>query len=128
MSVTNGFIKINGVVLPYPSRGLTVQRQQLVDSARNAQGQVVAQKINRRINKINNLEWKHLTASEWRAIQVEIEKFEGTLEYWDNLSGSFKSIRVYWGDEESEIWKINPSTGEVLEYVNCKCNIIDMGY
>ena len=128
MSITNGFIKINGVTLPYPSTGLTVQRQQFVDSARNANGEVVAQKINRRINKINNLVWKHLTASQWRAIQVEIEKFEGTLEYWDNLSGSFKSIKVYWGDEESEVWKINKYTGEVLEYINCKCNIIDMGY
>lgn len=128
MSVTNGFIKINGIVLPYPARGLTVQRQQFVDSARNAKGQVVAQKINRRINKLNSLEWKHLTATEWRAIQKEIEKFEGTLEFWDNLNGAFRTIKVYWGDEDSEIWKINPSTGEVLEYVNCKCNIIDMGY
>lgn len=128
MSVTNGFIKINGVVVPYPAIGLTVQRQQLVDSARNAQGQVVAQKINRRISKINNLQWKYLTASQWRTIQTEIDKFTGTLEFWDNASNSFKSITVYWGDEEAEPFKINPSTGEVLSYINCKCNLIDMGY
>lgn len=126
--IENGFIKINGIVLPYPARGLNIQRQQFVDSARNALGQVVAQKINRRINKINALEWKHLTADQWRAIQQEIEKFEGMLEFWDNLSGTFKTIKVYWGDEESEIWKINPETGEVLEYANCKANLIDMGY
>jgi len=126
--ISNGFIKINGVILPYPARGLTIQRQQFVDSARNAQGQVVAQTINRRIDKLNALEWKYLTAVQWRAIQVEIEKFEGTLEYWDNLSGTFKTRKVYWGDEESEVWKINPATGEVLEYVNCKCNIVDSGY
>jgi len=128
MSVTNGFIKINGIVLPYPARGLNVQRQQFVDSARNSLGQVVAQKINRRIVKMDALEWKHLTATEWREIQVEIEKFAGILEYWDNLSGSFIEINVYWGDESAEVWKINPSTGEVLEYINCKCNIVDMGY
>lgn len=128
MAITNGFIKINGVTVPYPARGITIQRQQFVDSSRNALGQVVAQKVNRRINKINGLEWKHLTASEWRTIQKEIEKFEGMLEYWDNLSGTFKTIKVYWGDEESEVWKIDKTTGEVLEYVNCKCNIIDMGY
>ena len=128
MSVTNGFIKINGKVLPYPSIGLNIKRQQFVDSARNGLGQVVAQKINRRINKIDSLEWKHLTASEWRNIQVEIEKFEGILEFWDNLSGTFKTIKVYWGDEESEVFKINKATGEVLEYINCKCNIVDCGY
>jgi len=126
--ITNGFIKINGVTLPYPARGLNIQRQQFVDSARNGLGQVVAQKVNRRIDKINALEWKHLTASQWRQIQTEIEKFEGELEYWDNLSGSFITRKVYWGDESAEVWKINPATGEVLEYANCKANLIDMGY
>jgi hypothetical protein len=128
MSITNGFIKINSIVLPYPSIGLTIQRQQFVDSARNSLGQVVAQKINRRIDKLDGLEWKHLTATEWRAIQVEVEKFEGILEYWDNLSGTFKTRKVYWGDESSEIFKINPETGQVLEYINCKANLIDEGY
>lgn len=128
MAITNGFIKINGIVLPYPARGLRLLRQQFVDSSRNAQGQVIAQKINRRINKFEPLEWKHLTADQWRIIQQEIDKFEGTLEYWDNPSGTFKTIKVYWGDEEAEVHKINPLTGEVLEYTNCKCNIVDMGY
>lgn len=122
------FIEINGINLPMPATGLTMQRQQFVDSARNALGQVVAQKINRRIFKFDSLEWKHLTASEWRSILVEIEKFEGTLRYWDNLSGTFKTMRVYWGDASEEIFKIDPTTGEVLEYINCKCNLIDMGY
>lgn len=126
--INNGFFKINGVTLPYPARGLSVKRQQFVDSARNAKGQVISQPINRRIFKFDSLEWKHLTASQWRAIQREIEKFEGMLEYWDNLSGTFKTRRVYWGDESAEVWKINPNTGEVLEYVDCKCNIVDMGY
>lgn len=126
--ISNGFIKINGVILPYPAYGINVKRQQFVDSSRNALGQVVAQKINRRILKFESLQWKHLTASEWRAILIEIEKFEGTLEYWENLTGTFVTRKVYWGDAEEEIHKINPKTGEVLEYINCKCNIIDMGY
>lgn len=128
MTVANGFIKINDVVLPYPARGVSVQRQQFVDSARNAKGEVVAQKINRRILKFDALEWKHLTATQWRQILVEIEKFEGILTFWDNLTGTFIDRRVYWGDATEEIWKIDPTTGEVLEYINCKANIIDMGY
>jgi hypothetical protein len=120
--------KINGVVLPYPSTGLVVQRQQFVDSARNAKGEVVAQKINRRILKFDNLMWKHLTASEWRTILQEIEKFKGTLYFWDALTGTFVNREVYWGDASEEVFKINKSTGAVLEYINCKCNIVDMGY
>jgi len=72
--------------------------------------------------------WKHLTASEWRAILTEIEKFEGELYFWDNLTGTFVTRKVYWGDASEEIFKINKDTGEVLEYINCRCNIIDMGY
>ena len=122
------FFSINGVQLPYPARGLKFERQQLVDSARNANGKVIAQKINRRLFKFSALEWKHLTASQWRAIQNEIDKFEGELTYWDNPSGSFLTRKVYWGDESSEIWKIDKTTGEVLEYVNCTANIVDMGW
>ena len=128
MANYGNFIKINGKLLPYPSTGLSITRQQYVDSGRNALGQVVGQKINRRITKLDSLVWKHLTASEWRAIQKEIDKFEGTLEYWDNPSGTFKTIKVYWGDESSEVYKIDQNTGEILEFINCKCNIIDMGY
>lgn len=122
------FFSINGVELPYPARGLKTSRQQLVDSARNAKGKVVAQKINRRLTKFDGLEWKHLKASEWRAIQQEIDKFEGELRFWDNPSGSFVTRKVYWGDEDAEIWKIDKTTGEVLEYINCKANLIDMGW
>ncbi len=128
MSVTNGFFAINGIVLPYPKRGLSILRSQFVDSKRNALGQVVGQKINRRINKWDAVEWGHLTASQWRVIQTEVEKFEGILTVWDNLSASFKDFKVYWGDESAEVWKINPATGEHLEYANCKVNIVDMGY
>lgn len=128
MSVNNGFFSINGVVLPYPKRGLSIAREQLVDGKRNSLGQTVAQKVNRRISKWDNLEWAYLTADEWRAIQLEIDKFEGTIHVWDNPSGEFKDIKVYWGDENADIYKINPETGEVLEYINCKCNIIDCGY
>jgi len=128
MSVTNGFIKINNKILPYPDNNVIFHRQQFVDSSRNALGQVVAQKINRRIYKIEALTWKHLTAEQWREILVEIEKFTGTLTFWNNLSGAFETIEVYWGDASEEVFRINPETGEVLEYLNCKCNIIDMGY
>ena len=128
MSVTNGFFAINGIVLPYPKVGLNVARQQLVDSKRNALGEVVAQTVNRRIAKWDNVEWAKLTAAQWRVIQNEINKFKGTLTVWDNPSGKFKNISVYWGDESAEVSKINPATGEHLEYQHCKCNIIDMGF
>lgn len=128
MSVTNGMFKINDLVLPYPDKGLKMPRQQLVDSARNAQGEVVAQKINRRLIKLEGLSWKYLPTATWSAILNEIEKFEGLLTFYDARTRSFITRRVYWGDATDEPWEINPATGEVLAYMNCQCNIIDMGY
>jgi len=40
-----------------PAIGYQEKSEQLVRSTRNAKGQVVAQKINRRINKFENLYW-----------------------------------------------------------------------
>lgn len=122
------FFKINGINMPIPATGLSIKRIQFVDSARNANGQIVAQKINRRIYKLDAVVWRHLTATQWRAILVEIEKFEGTLTFWNNLNNAIETIKVYWGDASETVFKIDDSTGEVLEYLDCKCNIIDMGY
>lgn len=121
------FIWINGIKLPCPARGLTVERQQLVDSARNAKGEVVAQKIGRRQIKLSNLVWKHLTADEWHTILTQIELFQGTLTFYDAYEGKKVTRKVYWGDASEEPLWINDS-GDVTDYINCKCNLIDMGY
>ena len=122
------FFRINGEVVPYPAVGLKFSRQQLVDSQRNAKGEVVAQKVNRRMGKFEPLVWKHLTASEWRKIQKLVDSFIVMVEYWDNPSGSFKSRAFYFGDESAQILKIDVDTGEVLEYYDCTVNLIDCGY
>lgn len=128
MSITNGMLKINDLVLPYPERELEILRQQLVDSSRNAAGQVVSQMIGGRLVKISSLTWKYLTADQWHEILVEIKKFEGLLTFYDLAEDDFITVRVYWGDASEKIHSINPATGEILTVMDCKCNIIDMGY
>lgn len=121
-------IWINNVELPMPTRGMKIERQQLVDSGRNALGEVVAQKINRRLHKLSDLKWDYLTAATWKTILTEIEKFEGTVKFWDARTSALLEIKVYWGDASEEPFNVNSATGEILDYVNCSCNIIDMGY
>lgn len=121
------FFKMNGKTLPTPAHGVNETWTQLVDSGRNANGAVVAQKIGKRQLKFDGVVFPHLSRSEWASVLTEIEKFQGTLTYWDARQNKMRTVNVYWGDASAEPWKINPSTGEVLEYVNCKCNIIDMG-
>ena len=61
-NLNHKFIWINGIQLPAPDNSAKILRQQLVDSARNANGQVVAQKINRRLLKVDGLQWSYLPA------------------------------------------------------------------
>lgn len=126
-NLSQKFIWINGVQLPAPDKGLKIQRQQLVDSGRNAKGQVVAQKINRRLLKVDSLQWSYLTATQWGAILQQIEKFEGTVKVWDARTGGFLSFKIYWGNAEEEPFEVDDN-GKILSYRNCKCNIVDMGY
>ena len=121
------FIWINGVQLPTPDQGLNITRSQLVDSGRNAKGEVVAQKINRRLLKVDGLKWSYLTASQWSKILNEIQKFTGTVKIWDARTKGFISFKVYWGDSKEEPFHVD-STGKILDYQNCSCNVIDMGY
>ena len=127
INLSQKFIWINGIQLPAPDNSAKILRQQLVDSARNAYGQVVAQKINRRLLKVDGLQWSYLPAETWSIILQQIEQFTGTLRIWDARVKGFVEIQVYWGDAEEQPWEVAPS-GEILSYVNCKCNVIDMGY
>ena len=121
------FFQINGHNVPVPAQGLIFERQQLVDSQRNALGQVVAQKINRRLGKFSSLKWSYLTASQWREIQQLVDNFVVSVTYWDNPTGQFLTRDFYFGDESAQIFKIDPDIGEVLSYINCTVNLIDMG-
>jgi hypothetical protein len=115
------------IPVPTPARGLTYQGQQLVDSARNANGVVVAQKINRRLIKLDNLEWKYLTDDQWHEILVAINGFVGYVEFYDPVSQHRKRMKFYWGDYEATPFMTDPEHGTVKTWINCKCNIIDMG-
>lgn len=127
LDLSQKFIWINGKQLPAPDNEVKIQRQQLVDSGRNAKGQVVAQVINRRLLKVDSLQWSYLTSSQWHSILTEIEKFEGTVKIWDARTQRFLTFQIYWGDAEEQPFEVD-SSGKILSYRNCKCNVIDMGY
>lgn len=120
------FIKINSLVLPDNARGLNFGYQQLVDSERNALGVMIGQKINRRLIKLDGLKFPYLTDAEWRSVLIEIEKFRGTLTYWDTRLNGFYEMEVYWGDGSATPEEID-ATGKVITWRDCQCNIIDTG-
>lgn len=123
----SNFLKINDLVLPPPSRGLNIKRNQRVDSDTDALGRVIAQKINRRMIDFNNLKWNYLDADTWKSILIEIEKYEGTLTFHNMLTDRYEEIKVCWGNSTEIPFEIDEN-GKVISYTDCSCNLTDMGY
>lgn len=122
------FLYINGVALPIPKKGLSYTVTTTVDSSRNAKAQVVGNKVGRDQIKLNNLEWAYLDADTWGAVLKQFEKFKCTVKYYDPVKEKWMTRYMYPGDRTFEVWKVNPKTGVPTGYINCKCNLIDMGY
>lgn len=120
------FIKINDYELPYVARGIGFEYEQLVDSERNAEGIMVGQKVNRRLIKLSGVAFPYLTDAEWRLVLIEIEKFRGTLYYWNTMLAGFYEMEVYWGNASGTPEEID-ADGRVVAWRDCKCNIIDIG-
>lgn len=122
------FIYINGVGLPTPKKGLKYIYTTTVDAGRNAEGAVTGSKVGRDQIKINDLEWAYLDGRTWSNVLREFEKFRLNVKYFDPAKQKWITRLMYPGDRSFELLKADPITGEPLEYINCKCNLIDMGY
>ena len=101
-----------------PAIGYQEKSEQLVKSTRNANGQVVSQTINRRLNKFENLYWPYLSRYDVNWLKKQIAKFECELRYWDDEC-EWETIKHTAGGEylyaKRPIW-----------YKDVKCNLIDM--
>lgn len=119
-----------------PAIGYNELSEQLVKTTRNAKGQVVAQKVNRRLNKFDNLYWPYMSRVNVNELKKEIAKFECTITYYDDEADSFVSRKYYWGDfsatpcEWETVYVENLGTymKRPIWYKDIKCNLIDMGY
>lgn len=117
-------ITFNGTELPCPS-AIDYEGQQLVNSARNALGEVVAQKINRRQVKMS-ISWNVSYPEDLKKILGCIEEFSGTVRYYDPKSGGFITRQMYWGDYSvSTYWTKENGTPKL--FTSLKTSLIDMG-
>ena len=118
---------VNNVPLKTPDGGFTISGSQFSDGARNANGQMILSKINRRIIKFDTLTWTGLTPAEWRIIKTEINKLTGVLKVWIAEENRFVYIDIYWGDDKA-IPAVMNEDGSIIKYKTCQCNIIDSGF
>ncbi len=120
------FIEINGYELPPCKRGVSIVVTTVVNSGRNANGAVVAQKIGRDQYKIDGLEWAWLSANEWEYILTLLKDFFVRVTFTDPVSNKRKTVKMYCGDRTAEPYFVDDS-GKPTHYTNCKVNLIDTG-
>lgn len=121
-----------------PAIGYTENSEQLVKSTRNANGQVVAQTVNRRLNKFDSLTWPYLSRYDVNWLKKQIAKFNCNLTYWDDEKEQVMTREFYWGDFEAtpcEWETVKHYVGNNYFYIkrpiwykDVKCNLIDKGY
>lgn len=127
MAKYSNFILINGKKFPAPKRYPSFIVTTAVDSARNANNQVVGQKIGRDNYKVDNLEWPYLDAATWSSMLKEFKNFFFTARIFDMVENDWITLKMYPGDRTAEPMWIDEN-GKPTHYINCKVNIIDTGW
>lgn len=98
----------------------------LVNSARNANGIVNAQKIGRDQEK-TSMSWNFLSKEEWEELlRFWDENFFFKFTYYSRVKGHRITRVFYIGDRTDTPFDINES-GEPIAYRDCKANVVDTG-
>lgn len=119
-------ITINGKQFPAPDEGLELVITTIVDSTRNANAKVIAQKVGRDQYKINNLQWYTLDAGTWAELLQVSANFFIDVRFPNMVTNSFVTLEMYVGDRTAV--PCDPDdNGMPTRYSNCKFNIIDVG-
>lgn len=98
----------------------------LVNSARNTEGIVTAQKIGRDQDK-STLKWNFLTKQEWETL-VEFweNNFMFNLTYYSPVKHTFITRKFYVSDRTYSYFNID-SSGSPTAYTDCSVALVDTG-
>ena len=98
----------------------------MVNSARNAQAVVTAQKIGRDQEK-TEMKWNWLTKDEWETLLRFWDKnFFFNFTYYSRISGEKITRKFYIGDRSDSPADID-ANGIPTAYIDCVANVIDTG-
>ena len=121
------FLEINGIAVPCPSTGLEIILSDAVNSGRNANAEVIAEKVGKTNLKYNNLKWTWLTRDEWHTICSLFSNFFVVAKVWSPLENDFVNLKMYPGDRSAQVYWLEPDGITPKNFKDCKVNIIDCG-
>lgn len=122
-------VSIAGYDLPEPS-AYSGSTATLVDSARNAAGVTVGAVIREDVGKVE-LSWKYLTIEQWSNILkcfsiAQGGDFYNDVTFFCQDTGTWTTRKMYVGDRSAGMWRRDPETGDVLGWVDCKLNLVEV--
>ena len=123
----SSFLTVNGVDFPCPRVGFTYVITTTVNGGRNADDEVVGQKVGRDKFKLNTMEWAALDAKMWQKMLKAVEDFYVPVTFEDYRTGEPITITMYPGDRTAKPLFVDKTTHKVTKYENCKFNLIDCG-
>lgn len=98
----------------------------LVNSGRNADAVVTAQKIGRDQEK-TEMKWNYLEKEDWEAmLRFWDANFFFSFTYYSRVEGRKISRKFYIGDRSDKPFQVSES-GEPLAYKDCVANVVDTG-
>ena len=98
----------------------------MVNSGRNANAVVTAQKIGRDQDK-TELSWPYMSKEDWEELLTFFdENFFFNFTYYSPVAGSKITRKCYVGDRTYQPYDID-ANGNPIAYKECKLNVIDTG-
>lgn len=123
----SAFLNVNGYDFPCPAVGFQYTISTTVNAGRNANNEVIGQRIGRDLFKLDSMTWKMLEPQVWRAMLAAVEDFYVPVTFEDYRTGKPTTIIMYPGDRTAKPLFADENTHIITKYEECKFNLIDAG-
>lgn len=118
-------VTIAGVPLPEPSE-YSANTSTIVDSGRNIQGKVIGSVIRHDVAKVE-LKWRYLTVEQWaQVLSLFTNNFYNPVRFFNQSTGDYSTRDMYVGDRKASIFRRNPTTGEVMGYIDASLALVEV--
>ena len=117
------------IMVPYPDEGKApFETSRMVDSARNANGEVVGRMVGRSVHK-QSLAWSVMPAEKWWEMNRWFDDGHFTFycHYFNHNFGQWETRLFYLGDVKTNPFVVSTETGEPRFYRDASFNVIDCG-
>ena len=118
-------VTVAGKALPEPSTYQAITST-IVDSGRNTAGKVIGAVVRDDVAKVS-LSWRYLSLEQWAAVIGPFnQNFYNDVTFLNQATGAYETRTMYVSDRDSNLWRRDPVTGDVLGWTDCKLSLVEV--